>query len=141
YCVTISDPGGALDSPVAFVVRIVAFPVTTTGDATALDTVITNLPVGGFLTRTFTVAKGGTVSVTLSSVSPSASVGLGPGVAVSGSANPCSLSTVIRTDPQPTAQITVPADPGAYCVKVFDMGDLAAITRGIASVSMTIAHP
>lgn len=138
YCVTIGD-SGALDGPLSFVVRIVSYPVTTTGDPTALATIITNLPVGGYAARTFTISKGGTINVTLTSLSPSASVGLGVGVAAADS--PCALSTFLRTEPGTSPQISVAADAGEYCVKLIDLGDLAALTRGVVPFTMTIAHP
>jgi hypothetical protein len=138
YCVRISDAGG-VSEPLAFAIRIVTFPVTATADPNIVDALVTNLPVGGFAARTFSAAKGGTINVTLSSVSPSAALGIALGIDIGGGA--CRLSKLVTAEPATEPQLSLPSDAGEYCVKVIDVGNLAAMTRGTVPFTMTVAHP
>jgi hypothetical protein len=85
---------------------------------------------------TFTVAKSGQVSITLTSVAPTATTALGLGI---GTANgtACVLSSSTPTAiAGSTAQIAVTESPGTYCVKVYDPGTLSASV----TFTVTIAH-
>jgi hypothetical protein len=138
YCVRISDTGG-ITEPLGFAIRIVSFPITATADPNVVDALVTNLPVGGFAARTFFAAKGGTINVTLSSVSPSAALGIALGIDIGGGG--CRLSKLVTADPGTEPQLSMPSDAGEYCVKVIDVGNLAALTRGTVPFTMTVAHP
>jgi hypothetical protein len=137
YCVNIADTG-TLTGPMDFTIRIAqnetSAPPTGT---TVTETFGSFLAIGGTSAHTFTVSQGGTVAMTVTNVTPAATVGLGIGIpaAIEGI---CSLSrsTDATTDTNP--QLTIPIDPGTYCVQLFDDG---AVPRPGVAFSMTIAHP
>jgi hypothetical protein len=87
----------------------------------------------------FTVTQYGTVNVSLTSVSgqfvPSTvTMGLGLGAP---SAESCATTTSISTQPGAGPQITGAYNPGVYCVKVSDVGNLFSPAR----FAVTIAYP
>jgi hypothetical protein len=86
--------------------------------------------------HTFTVSKAGTVSITLTSLSP-ATVAVGLGI---GTPNGMTSCTLISTNPAAMAgtapQITVTENPGNYCVDIYDVGNLT----GASTFSITIVH-
>jgi hypothetical protein len=138
YCTTITDLGA--DETRNFLVRVVAYPVTSSTDVPTTETIATNLPVGGYVIRTFTAAKAGTIALTLSTVGTSTSLGLGLGVPDAGGAA-CALTSFVMAESGSSPQLSLPADAGTYCMKLVDTGNLAAITRGTVSFTATIAHP
>jgi hypothetical protein len=73
--------------------------------------------------------------VTLSSLTPSASVGLGLGI--TGGPSDCTLYTQVTTAPGSGPQISTPVDAGNYCVKIFNLGAFA----GPVSFSINTVHP
>jgi len=138
YCVRVRDTAG-LTAPLNFAVRIVAYPVTATTGTNVSESVASNLPVGGFVGRTFIAAQNGTITVTLSSVTPSVPLGIGLGLDIG--AGTCRLTQLITADPGADPQLTMPADAGQYCVTLVDVGNLVAITRGVVPFTMVLAHP
>lgn len=97
------------------------------------------LPVGGAAFYSFTVTQYGTVNVSLTSVSgqyvPSTvTVGLGLGKP---DAETCTTSSSISTQSGAGPQLTGTYDPGVYCVKVSDVGNLFSD----ATFAITIAYP
>jgi hypothetical protein len=50
---------------------------------------------------------------------------------------PCLLTASIQTAAGPGAEISMHADPGSYCVKVYDIGNLVETV----SFSISITHP
>jgi hypothetical protein len=137
-----------LHPAVAFAVLLVSAgctgdPAVTTPAATSTSSspyVFTSeISVGGAATHSITVATAGVVNLTLTSVTPSARVGLGVGV-TGGTAFTCSLSRSVDAVPtaDSTPQLSVTVDPGDYCVQVYDDGGL---TSGFAQFSVTIDHP
>lgn len=137
YCVNISDIGN-LAGPMHFTIRI-AHDVTSSspGAPTATETFASALALGGASAHTFSVSQAGTVSLTLTSVTPSTIVGIGIGIP--GAATPvCSLSSSQNTTARSTPQITILVDAGTYCAEVYDTGNLS--TPAVL-FSMTIAHP
>lgn len=98
------------------------------------------LPVGGFRFYSFNIAANGTVNVTLRSVTgtnvPSTiQVGLGIGQPSGTDCSATITATAASTFAAPQATGTF--GPGLFCVKVFDVGNLAAP----ATFAITIAHP
>jgi hypothetical protein len=84
----------------------------------------------------FTVSQAGTVSVTLSSLS--ATMGVGLGIGVPSGTTACTLTSSISTAVAgSTPQIVVTENPGAYCVSIYDVGNLTSA----ATFSITVVHP
>lgn len=110
-------------------------PTQPTGPVT--DTFASAFTVNGSASRTFRASQAGTVTITLDSVGPPPTVlvGLGVGVPFVNSV-PCQLTSSL-TDAGPGAQISMHADPGSYCVKIFDVGNLVETVN----FSMSITHP
>lgn len=93
----------------------------------------------GSIFYSFSVTQYGTVNVTLTSVGgiyvpPSLQLGMGLGTP---SGTDCSTSTTVTTRSGSTVQLTGTYQPGVYCVRVFDVGNLF----GTASFAVTIAYP
>lgn len=119
-------------------------PTTTTTTTTVASASITEdfsgvLPVGSSRFYAFTVGENGTVNLTLNSIGgagvPSTVwVGLGIGTP---NAEDCSTTSSVNTQSGATAQVTGTYQPGIYCAKVSDIGNLAAP----ATFAITIAHP
>lgn len=119
-------------------------PTTTTPTQTAASPASTEefdgtVPVGGSTFYSFTVTQYGTVNLTLTSVSgtyvPSTvTVGLGLGVP---DGTDCTTTTTISTKSGSDPQLTGTYNPGVYCAKVFDVGNLFSP----AAFSVTIAYP
>lgn len=85
---------------------------------------------------TFTVSKSGQVSLTLTSVAPTATTPLGLGIGTpNGTACTMSSSTPNAVAGS-SAQISVNESPGTYCVRVFDSGTLSATV----TFTVTVAH-
>jgi len=133
YCVNLADIGNVTED-VTFVLRVVQNPTTSaTGNVT--ESFSSNIALGGAASRSFTMYVGGTVTTTLQSLGSSANVGLGIGVA-GVSSDLCTL-TMMVTGPAGT-QISIPADPSTYCVKVIDLGNLVT---GTTPFTVSIFHP
>jgi hypothetical protein len=93
---------------------------------------------GGSLSRTITVGATGTVSVTLTSLRPDPGVEVGLGVGIPrADGGGCHVSQSVATTTGSTPQLTIAADPGTYCVRVYDIGTLTIDVF----FSITIAHP
>jgi len=136
YCVKISDIGN-LAGPMNFVIRI-GHNVTSSSSAAAAPTTFASfLALDSTSAETFSISQSGTVSLTLTSVTPSSMVGVGIGIP-GASTSTCSLSRSLDATPGSTPQIAIPVDPGTYCAEVYDAGSLTA--PGV-SFSLTIAHP
>lgn len=133
----LTTPGCSDDSPTS--------PTTTdTTTATAASPTFTEefvntLPVTGSAFYSFTVTQYGTVNVSLTSVSgqyvPSTvTVGLGLGKP---EAETCVTSTSVSTTAGTGPQLSATYDPGVYCVKVSDVGNLFSD----AKFAVTVAYP
>ncbi len=100
------------------------------------ETFTTQLAVGGSSSRTFTAAKAGTATATLTSLdfSPTLKVGFGIGIPdVTGSA--CLFTQSMETSAG--GQLSASVDPGVYCVRVYDLGTLASTIN----FTVTIVRP
>lgn len=114
---------------------------TTTTAATPIysEEFIDKVAVSGSSFYSFTVTQYGTVNVSLTSVGgafvPSTvTVGLGLGKP---DAETCSTTSNISTQSGAGPQLTGTYDPGVYCVKVYDVGNLYSA----ANFAVTIAYP
>jgi hypothetical protein len=97
------------------------------------------VPVTGSVFYSFTVTTYGTVNVSLTSVSgqyvPSTvTIGLGLGKP---EAETCNTTTSVSTPAGAGPQLSAVYDPGTYCVKVSDVGNLFSA----ANFAVTIAYP
>lgn len=95
--------------------------------------------VSGATFYSFSVVENGTVNVTLAEVGGAGvpgTVWLGLGIGTP-SAEDCSTTTTINTAPGSAVHLTGTYAPGVYCVRVWDIGNLAAV----AAFNVTIAHP
>jgi hypothetical protein len=96
------------------------------------------LGVRGTATRSFTVNEPGTVSLTLTSIGPPATLAVGVGVGIpNGNGAGCNLTQSVVAGASSSPQITITADGGAYCVRVFDVGNLT----GDVTFSVSVLHP
>ncbi len=113
-----------------------ASPTPATVEVPDLSTFSSDVRKGGFASRSFALKTAGEIQVTLTSVTPSIVIGVGVGIPQSnGSA--CSLSKSVEAAAGNSPQLTTTADPGSYCVKVFDTGQI----QESASFSVTVTHP
>jgi hypothetical protein len=89
---------------------------------TVTDTFSDTLLVLGANTHQFTVSQIGGVKVTLPSVEPGASVGLGIGTPSLGS---CSVIDHVTAVAGQAVQLSgTTTVPGAYCILIYDLGNL-----------------
>ena len=93
-------------------------------------------PRGAPVFFTFTTAADGPVAVTLITVSPSSTSGIGLGLGTPSGTTGCTLTNFTTSAvPSSTAQISVNEVAGSYCAQVYDPGNLASTTTFSISVS------
>lgn len=110
----------------------------TLAPATNSDTFTGTVDVGGVDFHPFTVAKDGTVNITLTTAGPPATITEGLGIGTPGTGT----CTILPADATPTtagtaAQLSGALSAGTYCVEVFDIGN----QLGPITYSVTVAHP
>lgn len=110
-------------------------PTPTTGPGT--ETLNGVMAPSGFAVRTFNANNAGTVSVLLSAVQPSVTVGLGIGIH-GATGSDCKFSQTVNATAGGTAQLSVSVDPGTYCAGAYDIGTLG---QSGAVVTISITHP
>jgi hypothetical protein len=110
-------------------------PSTTSTSPTTV-TFASQLAVKGSTSRSFTMTTAGAIRVTLVSLG-NGSLSAGVGVGVQATSAPCSLAVSVVTAPGSSPQIVTNADPGTYCVQLFDVGRL---TQDV-EFSVTVEHP
>jgi hypothetical protein len=107
---------------------------TTVAAPTTTELFAGRVAVGGSAFYSFTVGVNGTVNVNLADVGGAgvpSTVWLGVGLGTP-SGEDCTTSSTVNT-----AQLTGTYAPGVYCVRVWDIGNLAAV----AAFNVTVAHP
>ena len=135
----LTTSGCSGDTPTSPSATTTATTTTTAASPTSTEEFNNTVPVGGSVFYSFTVTQYGTVNVSLTSVSgqfvPSTvTMGLGLGKP---DAETCVTSTQISTASGAGPQITGSYEPGVYCVKVSDVGNLFSA----AKFAVTIAYP
>lgn len=109
---------------------------TTTTTSPVTETWSTQLAVNGTTSRSFTAAKAGTATVTLTSVGGSTTQKIGFGIGIPDTLGAgCLFTRSLET--AAGAQISTAVDFGTYCVRVYDLGTLTATT----AITVTIVRP
>ncbi len=101
------------------------------------------LTVGGAVSRSFTTAEAGQISITLKGTAPQRTLGLGVGVPIGGGIANCVLTLSMNATGSSTPQVQTGAVSGTYCVTLFDNGtlttpvdfDLSITFRGIVDTT------
>ena len=109
---------------------------TTTTTSPVTEIFSSQLAVGGYAFRTITAAKAGTISVTLTSAGSSSTLKLGLGLGIPDFSGTTCLFTR-STETAAGGQLSATADPGNYCLRVWDLGTLTATTP----FTVTIVRP
>lgn len=112
---------------------------TTVAGPTTTELFAGRVSVSGSSFYSFSVVENGTVNVTLAEVGGAgvpSTVWLGVGIGTPGGED-CSTSAAVNTAAGSAVHLTGTYAPGVYCVRVWDIGNLAAV----AAFNVTIAHP
>ena len=109
--------------------------VTSPTEATTdLNTFSSLLVPGGSAAREVALTGTGPIGVTLTSTSP-AGVVVGVGIGIPRGDSSCALATAVQAAAGAPAQVSVAAEAGRYCVKVYDPGTLTAPVSFTVSIS------
>lgn len=130
---------GCSDTPTAPTSTNTSTTTPTVASPVYSEEFIDTVPVSGSAFYSFTVTQYGTVNVSLTSVSgpyvPSTvTLGLGLGKP---EAETCATTYNITTPSGAGPQLTTTSEPGVYCVKVSDVGNLYSAAR----FAVTIGYP
>lgn len=108
----------------------------TSSPATTTDTFTGDLTVNGAKTFTFTTQAAGTVTATLTTVSPDSTVAIGVAL---GTWNGTACQLVVANDNavQGAVVIAQGSSNGTLCARVFDVGNLTATE----SFTLSVLHP
>lgn len=107
-----------------------------TNGGPTLETFSGSLSQGGSLTFTYTVTAAGTVGVSLTAVTPATTSALGLGMGSSSGGTCTVTSSTSAAIAGSAVLLSATENPGTYCVKVSDLGNLATTS----SVTVTVAH-
>jgi hypothetical protein len=110
-----------------------------TAAATTTDEFSGSLTQNGSVSHVFAVAANGSVSITLTAVSPLTTMSLGVGVTTSDGTN-C-LTTITQTADARAGSValTGTATSGNYCARIYDSGNIPAGTD--VSYTVHVVHP
>jgi hypothetical protein len=89
---------------------------------------------GGSAGRELALTVAGRITVTLTSTSP-AGIVVGVGIGIPRADSSCALATGVETAAGAAGQVSVAAEPGRYCVKVYDPGRLGEALPFTLSIS------
>jgi hypothetical protein len=87
----------------------------------------------------FSVARSGTVEVTLTAAGPPENISIGLGVGTPATAGGCSLLEAVSASASPIAQLVGTATPGTLCAAVFDPSP-GILTTDI-DYTVVVSHP
>ncbi len=91
----------------------------------------------GTASRSFNALGAGEMTLTLTSTTP-ANISLGLGVGIPrDDGRGCHLARAVTTTAGATPQIAMPVEAGAFCIQVYDTGDVTPQ----AGFSVTLMHP
>ncbi len=107
-------------------------PTTLSGEFTFASTI----GIGGTASRAFATHGSGGITATLMTGSPSVGLGVGIGIPRATGSN-CDVTRAIETVGGDGRELTIAAEAGTYCVKVFDLGRI----NDLASFSVRVTHP
>jgi len=112
-------------------------PTSPSTSTSSTDTFNGTLAPNGSLVFTFSVATAGNVAITLTAVSPATTASLGLGVGPSSNGNCTIANSTSGAIAAGSPQLSAMENPGSYCVKVSDPGNLVTTS----TVTVTVAHP
>jgi hypothetical protein len=107
----------------------------TTVPATITDTFSGTLAQGSTAAWNFTVGGSGTITITLVSLAPQSTITMGVGVGSPGTSG-CSI-TSSQENVRVGAPIQGTLSAGAYCVALYDLGNMTAAN----TYTLTVLHP
>jgi hypothetical protein len=115
-------------------------PTAPSAPSTVTDTFTADLAQQGSITNTFKVNAAGEVTITLTSVTPLATMSLGVGMMTSDGTN-CLSTLTQNTDARANnvAALQGTAAAGNYCVRVYDSGNVPVGTT--VAYTVTVLHP
>lgn len=123
---------GCSDSPTAPTSAVDTTPVTTPVNVSFPGVV----GPGGTVSRSFVAQLAGTVSVTVSSISPATALGVGIGIPRADGTG-CLLSVSATAGNGSSASVSTGVSSGAFCVQVF----APAQTANAVTFSVALTHP
>ena len=112
--------------------------VTTPTPVTTTDTFSGTLVQSGAVVHPFTVTAAGSVTISLTEVNPLATLALGVGIGTWDGAT-CSSMTNNTNARVGSAALLGTAGIGSYCVRVYDVGNIAADTS--VTYTVQVVHP
>ena len=112
-------------------------PTAPSTSTSTTDTFNGTLAPNGSLVFTFSVATAGSVAITLTTVSPATTGPLGLGVGPSTNGNCTIANSTSGAIAAGSPQLSATENPGNYCVKVSDSGNLMTAS----TVNVTVTHP
>jgi hypothetical protein len=95
----------------------------------------TTFTARGSATRSFEQIGPGAVNITLTAVTPDVPLGIGVGIPRADGSG-CLLTTAVTATPASSPQIVLTADPGTWCVRVWDPGTVPERVN----FSMSVIH-
>lgn len=98
-----------------------ATPTAATSTAALTFTFASTFTANGSASRSFEQLTTGLVSLTLSAVSPDLRIGVGLGIPRTDGTG-CNLARSVEVTAGSTPHITAIAEPGVWCVRVWDLG-------------------
>jgi hypothetical protein len=123
YCVEVMDAGLVEPGIVSVRINTSSTAPTNVASSTNLDVFSSTVGAQGSATHQLAIFYNGTASLALVSAGASATVGLGFGA---WDGQICRLNSALITTASTNTLISVPVDPGNYCIRVFDVGLLTA---------------
>jgi hypothetical protein len=108
---------------------------TTPAAPTSTETFTGTVSAGGVSFNSFTVAQTGTLTATLVSLSPQATITMGFGIGQPATTG-CSLISADETS-RVGSVLQGTIDPGTFCVELYDIGNV----QGSVDYTVTVDHP
>ena len=110
-------------------------PTTSTPSLQVSDSFSGTLAQGGSASNNFTVLNGGTITITLVSLSPQTTITMGLGIGTP------SAATCVVNQSQENVKVGTPLSgtltAGTYCVELYDLGNMT----GPDTYALTVMHP